>query len=35
MSEPKSTANPFILPAGKVTQGDIQSGLMQTPLRFR
>jgi hypothetical protein len=34
ISEPKSTA-PFILPAGKVTQGDIPLWLMQTPLRSR
>jgi hypothetical protein len=32
MSELKSTA-PLILPADKVTQGDIPFGLMQTSLR--
>jgi hypothetical protein len=34
MSEPESTA-PFILPADKVTQGDISLELMQTSLRSR
>jgi hypothetical protein len=34
MSEPKSTG-PLNLPAGKVTQGDISLGLMQTSLRSR
>jgi hypothetical protein len=35
MSEPKSTATLLILPAGKVNQGDIPLGLMQTSLRSR
>jgi hypothetical protein len=34
MSAPKSTG-PLILPAEKVTQGDILLGLMQTSLRSR
>jgi hypothetical protein len=35
MSEPKSTGHPLILPADKVTQGDIPLGLMQTSSRSR
>jgi hypothetical protein len=34
MSEPKSTG-PLILPADKVTKGDIPLGLIQASLRFR
>jgi hypothetical protein len=34
MSEPKPTA-PLILPADRVTEGDIPLGLMQTSLRSR
>ena len=34
-NEPKSTGTRLILPADKVTQGDIPLGLMQTSLRSR